>query len=178
MPTVTDVAALGGTFPQTTATRSGKTGVRRSGFTTTFAPDTIVLATVGGVNYDVDWTNEREGKSTTAPHLFGGHGAELSQRRRQRLADGRIGALVRRCDQPRRVAGALDAGGRRVDAVELLRSRHQSLPTGGPSAGFNTSVQVAWVMLSAMTRTLPSIGRHSSRPDGSSGPGSDWPSWA
>ena len=38
-----------------------------SGFTTTFAPDSVVLANEAGVNYDIDWTNELEGKSTTIP---------------------------------------------------------------------------------------------------------------
>ena len=35
------------------------------GFTTTFPPNTKVPCTVGGVTYDVDWTNQQEGKSPT-----------------------------------------------------------------------------------------------------------------
>ena len=68
MPAVTDVASLGGTFQAANGHTEWEDGRSTdSGFTTTFAPDTIVLATVSGVNYDVDWTNELEGKLTTLP---------------------------------------------------------------------------------------------------------------
>ncbi len=38
----------------------------QTGFTTTFPPNTEVPATVDGVTYDVDWTSQQEGKSSTA----------------------------------------------------------------------------------------------------------------
>ncbi len=61
------VAALGGSFK----TNSGHTEwidgrSHQAGFTTTFAPNTEVLHTVGGVTYDIDWTNWREGKDGTS----------------------------------------------------------------------------------------------------------------
>ncbi len=39
--------------------------VHQTGFTSFFTPNTKVLSTVGGVTYDVDWTNQQEGKSAT-----------------------------------------------------------------------------------------------------------------
>ncbi len=39
----------------------------QTGFTSTFAPNTVVPASVSGTNYDIDWTNEEEGVSTTVP---------------------------------------------------------------------------------------------------------------
>ncbi len=38
----------------------------QTGFTSTFPPNTEVLATVGGVTYDVDWTNHQEGRDPSA----------------------------------------------------------------------------------------------------------------
>ena len=69
MPTVpANVASLGGTFSANTGHTEWEDGRSiDSGFTTTFAPDTVVPANEGGVLYDVDWTNELEGKSTTLP---------------------------------------------------------------------------------------------------------------
>jgi prepilin-type N-terminal cleavage/methylation domain-containing protein/prepilin-type processing-associated H-X9-DG protein len=67
MPTTTGaVCALGGDHK----TNSGHTEwvdgrVHQIGFTTVFQPNTQVLCTVGGVTYDVDWTNQQEGKSST-----------------------------------------------------------------------------------------------------------------
>ncbi len=39
--------------------------VHQTGFTATFAPNTRVLCTEGDRTYDVDWTNQQEGKSTS-----------------------------------------------------------------------------------------------------------------
>ena len=62
------VAGLGGTFQANTGHTEWEDGRSTdSGFTTTFAPDTIVPATQSGLVYDCDWTNELEGKSTTLP---------------------------------------------------------------------------------------------------------------
>lgn len=62
-----DVCGLGGTHK----TNSGHTEwvdgrVHQIGFTTVFQPNTNVPCTVGGTTYDVDWTNQQEGKSATA----------------------------------------------------------------------------------------------------------------
>lgn len=66
--TPADVEALGGTFK----TNSGHTEwvdgrVHQVGFTTTFGPNAEVLIEEDdGIVYDVDWTNQQEGKSDTA----------------------------------------------------------------------------------------------------------------
>lgn len=39
----------------------------QTGFTTVFAPNTKVLCAQAGGEYDIDWTNMQEGKSTTKP---------------------------------------------------------------------------------------------------------------
>ena len=39
--------------------------VHQTGFTTLFTPNTVVPAAVDGVTYDIDWTNQQEGKSNT-----------------------------------------------------------------------------------------------------------------
>lgn len=68
MPTLpADICPLGGDFK----TNSGHTEwvdgrAHQTAFTTTFGPNTKVLCTVSGTEYDVDWTNSREGVSTTA----------------------------------------------------------------------------------------------------------------
>ena len=68
MPTVASVPTLGGTFQTNTGHTEWEDGRSvDSGFTTTFAPNTIVSANVSGVYYDIDWSNELEGKSTTVP---------------------------------------------------------------------------------------------------------------
>ncbi len=68
IPLVADIVGLGGDFK----TNSGHTEwvdgrAHQVGFTTTFRPNTQVLCDVSGTMYDVDWTNQQEGKSTTAP---------------------------------------------------------------------------------------------------------------
>ncbi len=64
----TTVAALGGTFQAANGHTQWVDGrSTQSGFTTTFTPNMVVPANVNGVAYDVDWTNELEGKSTTIP---------------------------------------------------------------------------------------------------------------
>ena len=65
MPTnPANLASLGGDFK----TNSGHTEwvdgrTHQSGFTATFSPNTEALHTVGGITYDVDWTNWQEGKN-------------------------------------------------------------------------------------------------------------------
>lgn len=39
----------------------------QAGFTTVFTPNTEVICEQGGQSYDVDWTNQQEGKSLTTP---------------------------------------------------------------------------------------------------------------
>lgn len=68
VPLPADVCSLGGDFK----TGSGHTEwvdgrAHQMGFTSTFPPNTEVLCTVNGEEYDVDWTNQQEGKSPTEP---------------------------------------------------------------------------------------------------------------
>ncbi len=68
MPVPAGVCSLGGEFK----TNSGHTEwvdgrAHQTGFTATYTPNTKVICNVGGVNYDVDWNNQQEGKSTTVP---------------------------------------------------------------------------------------------------------------
>jgi prepilin-type N-terminal cleavage/methylation domain-containing protein len=62
------VCSLGGQFK----TNSGHTEwvdgrSHQTGFTTVFPPNTVVECSQGGTLYDVDWTNQQEGKSDTVP---------------------------------------------------------------------------------------------------------------
>jgi len=63
------IAALGGTDKTTGHTEWVDGHVHQSGFTAVFPPNTRVMKTVSGVDQDIDWTNQREGKSLTAPTL-------------------------------------------------------------------------------------------------------------
>ncbi|WP_153555459.1 DUF1559 domain-containing protein [Roseimaritima sediminicola] len=61
-----EICGLAGSFK----TNSGHTEwvdgrAHQTSFTTTFGPNTEVLCEQGGTVYDVDWTNMREGRSTT-----------------------------------------------------------------------------------------------------------------
>ncbi len=61
-----DICALGGSFKQDTGHTEWVDGrVHQSGFTSTFTPNTQVLCENSGIEYDVDFTNFREGKDTT-----------------------------------------------------------------------------------------------------------------
>lgn len=61
-----DVCALGGSFkPDTGHTEWVDGRVHQAGFTTAFAPNAKVLCEDSGIEYDVDFTNFREGKDTT-----------------------------------------------------------------------------------------------------------------
>lgn len=63
-----DVCALGGSFKPTTGHTEWVDGrAHQTSFTTTFNPNTQVLCNVGGQEHDVDWTNQREGRSMTEP---------------------------------------------------------------------------------------------------------------
>jgi prepilin-type N-terminal cleavage/methylation domain-containing protein len=62
------ICPLGGEFK----TDSGHTEwvdgrAHQTGFTTVFVPNAKVTCNVGGMNFDVDWNNQQEGKSTTVP---------------------------------------------------------------------------------------------------------------
>ncbi len=63
------IAALGGTDKPTGHTEWVDGHVHQSGFTAVFPPNTRVMKTVSGVDQDIDWTNQREGKSLTHPTL-------------------------------------------------------------------------------------------------------------
>lgn len=65
-PSAQGICGLGGSF----AVDSGHTEwvdgrVQQSGFTATFTPNTKVLCSQSGTEYDVDWTNRQEGSSPT-----------------------------------------------------------------------------------------------------------------
>ena len=60
------ICALGGSLKADTGHTEWADGrVHQTSFTTTFSPNRKVLCTDGGTEYDVDFTNIREGKSTT-----------------------------------------------------------------------------------------------------------------
>ncbi|MEO1527349.1 MAG: DUF1559 domain-containing protein, partial [Planctomycetota bacterium] len=63
----TEICSLGGSFKTETGHTEWVDGrVHQSGFTTTFPPNKKVLCDVSGIEYDVDFTNIREGRNTTA----------------------------------------------------------------------------------------------------------------
>ena len=68
MPTPAAVCSLGGEFKNNSGHTEWVDGrSHQTGFTTVFGPNTKVLCNVGGIEYDVDWTNQQEGKSTSVP---------------------------------------------------------------------------------------------------------------
>ncbi|MFN5291792.1 MAG: DUF1559 domain-containing protein [Planctomycetia bacterium] len=60
-------AYLGGTFDSNGHTEWVEGDVHETGFTTTFTPNTNVIAVVNGKNQDVDFTSMRDGESITLP---------------------------------------------------------------------------------------------------------------
>jgi len=63
-----DVSSLGGQFKSDSGHTEWVDGrSHQAGFTAVFTPGTIVPCVQGGVEYDVDWTNQQEGKSSTVP---------------------------------------------------------------------------------------------------------------
>lgn len=68
MPTAAGVCSLGGEFKNNSGHTEWVDGrAHQTGFTTVFPPNAKVICNVGGTNYDVDWNNQQEGKSTTVP---------------------------------------------------------------------------------------------------------------
>lgn len=68
-----DIAALGGDFKADSGHTEWVDGhAHHVGFTTTFRPNTEVLVTQSGKQYDVDWTNWREGQglNKSSPDLL------------------------------------------------------------------------------------------------------------
>ena len=62
-----EICTLGGSFKMDTGHTEWVDGrSHQTGFTTVFTPNRKILCDVGGVEYDVDFTNIREGKNTTA----------------------------------------------------------------------------------------------------------------
>ena len=62
-----EICSLGGSFKMNTGHTEWVDGrTHQTGFTTTFTPNHKVLCDQGGIEYDVDFTNIREGKNTTA----------------------------------------------------------------------------------------------------------------
>lgn len=63
-----DVCGFGGTFSSTSGHTEWIDGrANQTGFTTTFRPNTLVACSDSGATYDVDLTNQQEGKSTSIP---------------------------------------------------------------------------------------------------------------
>ncbi len=61
-----EICALGGSFKVNTGHTEWVDGrVHQTGVTSTFGPNFEVVCDQGGTLYDVDWTNMREGRSTT-----------------------------------------------------------------------------------------------------------------
>jgi hypothetical protein len=61
------VCSLGGDFKADTGHTEWVDGrAHQTGFTTVFTPNSKVMCDLGG-QFDVDWNNMQEGKSTTAP---------------------------------------------------------------------------------------------------------------
>jgi prepilin-type processing-associated H-X9-DG protein len=68
MPALAAVCSLGGEFKNNSGHTEWVDGrAHQTGFTTTYAPNTKVICDISGTNYDVDWNNQQEGKSTTIP---------------------------------------------------------------------------------------------------------------
>lgn len=66
LPTVPADVPTGGEFKSNSGHTEWVDGrVHQIGFTTTFTPNTKVLRTEAGQQYDVDWSNQQEGKSPT-----------------------------------------------------------------------------------------------------------------
>ena len=62
-----EICAIGGSFKMNTGHTEWVDGrCHQSGFTTTFTPNRKVLCEVSGIEYDVDFTNAREGRGSTA----------------------------------------------------------------------------------------------------------------
>jgi len=62
------ICGLGGEFkPDTGHTEWVDGRAHQTGFTTVFTPNTAVLCNESGLQYDVDWNNQQEGKSSTVP---------------------------------------------------------------------------------------------------------------
>lgn len=65
-PSPAAVCSLGGDFKTETGHTEWVDGrAHQTGVTGLFPPNTDVFCDVGGIRYDVDWTNQQEGKSTT-----------------------------------------------------------------------------------------------------------------
>jgi type II secretory pathway pseudopilin PulG len=63
-----EICSLGGSFKTDTGHTEWVDGrAHQASFTTTFTPNTKVLCTATGAQYDVDWTNMREGLDMTNP---------------------------------------------------------------------------------------------------------------
>ncbi len=65
-PTPQDVAAMAGEFKQDSGHTEWVDGrVHQTGLTATFTPNSLVPYRIGNRVYDIDWTNQQEGKSST-----------------------------------------------------------------------------------------------------------------
>jgi prepilin-type N-terminal cleavage/methylation domain-containing protein len=68
IPAPDNLSALGGELKTTSGHTEWVDGrVHQIGFTTAFAPNATVSCESGGAVYDVDWTNQQEGRSASVP---------------------------------------------------------------------------------------------------------------
>ena len=66
LPSPASICSLGGDHKKNSGHTEWVDGrAHQTGFTTTFPPNTEVLCDASGATYDVDWTNQQEGKSST-----------------------------------------------------------------------------------------------------------------
>lgn len=70
IPPSDQISTLGGQFKSESGHTEWIDGrCNQTGFTAAYPPNTPVLCQVNGTTYDIDWTNQQEGKSTTVPTL-------------------------------------------------------------------------------------------------------------
>jgi len=66
VPAASEICTLGGDFKPSSGHTEWVDGrAHQTGFTTTFGPNAKVACEINGATYDVDWSNQQEGKSTT-----------------------------------------------------------------------------------------------------------------
>ncbi len=99
MPPTSLADTLGGQFKTDSGHTESLDGrSHQTGVTALFPPNTKVSFLVGngGVEYDVDWTNQQEGKSATISTYAAVTSAQLSPRWRERRADGWLQSIHQR----------------------------------------------------------------------------------
>ncbi len=115
-PSAGNPCSLGGTFRSGSGHTEWEDGrVQQTGYTSLFGPNAVVPCSVSGTTYDIDWTNQQEGKSATNP-TYAAVTAQLPSRRGQHADDGRLGQVHRRQHRAGRLARHLNPRRRRIDS--------------------------------------------------------------